>query len=83
MKTNFPSVKKEKWKGDHLIKSRNEPCNIAYVLLSFVILYLFLYQAFEGVSYCRVHEFDKIDENSIIKDFNEININLNNKLKEN
>ncbi|CAH1954978.1 unnamed protein product [Acanthoscelides obtectus] len=29
---DFPSVKKEKWKPDHMVKSRNEPCNIRHVL---------------------------------------------------
>nr|CAH7744086.1 unnamed protein product [Callosobruchus chinensis] len=28
----MPSVKKEKWKPDHMVKSRNEPCNIRHVL---------------------------------------------------
>lgn len=28
----FPSIKKEKWKPDHMIKSRNEPVNIRQVL---------------------------------------------------
>ncbi|KAF7279689.1 hypothetical protein GWI33_006849 [Rhynchophorus ferrugineus] len=28
----FPTVKKEKWKPDHMIKSRNEPMNIRQVL---------------------------------------------------
>lgn len=26
--TSFPSVKKEKWQPDHMVKGRNEPCNI-------------------------------------------------------
>ncbi|XP_046747980.1 putative deoxyribonuclease TATDN1 [Diprion similis] len=30
--TSFPSVKKEKWQPDHLVKGRNEPCNIVQIL---------------------------------------------------
>ncbi|XP_028138862.1 deoxyribonuclease TATDN1 [Diabrotica virgifera virgifera] len=29
---DVPSVKKEKWSPDHMVKSRNEPCNIRQVL---------------------------------------------------
>ena len=28
VQTQFPSVKKEKWQNDKLVKGRNEPCNI-------------------------------------------------------
>ncbi|KAJ8688621.1 hypothetical protein QAD02_024416 [Eretmocerus hayati] len=30
--TQFPSVKKEKWQPDRMVKGRNEPCNIVQVL---------------------------------------------------
>ncbi|KAI6649378.1 Deoxyribonuclease TATDN1 [Oopsacas minuta] len=32
IKTQFPAVKKEKWSGDKMVKSRNEPCKISQVL---------------------------------------------------
>lgn len=28
VKTTFPSVKREKWNENSMVKSRNEPCNI-------------------------------------------------------
>ncbi|XP_043251876.1 putative deoxyribonuclease TATDN1 isoform X2 [Colletes gigas] len=30
--TNFPSVKKEKWQPDRMVKGRNEPCTIVQIL---------------------------------------------------
>ncbi|XP_017885140.1 putative deoxyribonuclease TATDN1 isoform X2 [Ceratina calcarata] len=30
--TNFPSVKKEKWQPDKMVKGRNEPCTIVQIL---------------------------------------------------
>ncbi|XP_065206695.1 deoxyribonuclease TATDN1 [Planococcus citri] len=32
VKTTFPSVKREKWNENSMVKSRNEPCNIVQVL---------------------------------------------------
>lgn len=32
MATRFPSVKKEKWQPDQMVKGRNEPCNIVQIL---------------------------------------------------
>ena len=32
VKSEFPAVKKEKWSGEKMVKSRNEPCKISQVL---------------------------------------------------